>query len=51
MAKNVLGNPERASDLTAKLTTAALSKNSKTGSINNTRVDNILKHRKGSSPW
>ena len=49
LAKNVLSNPGRALDLTAKIATAAASRNSKqTGSINITRIDNSLQYRKRS---
>ena len=47
VAKNVISNPGRALDLTAKVATAAVSK-FRTGSINITRIDNILQYRKRS---
>ena len=46
MAKNVLTNPGRALDLTVKIATAAVSRNSKQAS--STRIDNILQYRKRS---
>ena len=51
MAQNVLSNPGRALDLTAKIATAAASKKFQTGFSNITRIDNLLQHRKGSLPW
>ena len=50
MAKNVLSNPGRVLDLTAKIATAATSK-IQTSFINITRIDILLQHRKGSLPW
>ena len=48
--KNVLSNPGPILDLTAKIATAAISKNSKQD-LNITRVDNILQYEKKSLPW
>ena len=52
MAKNVLSNPGRALDLTAKIATAAASRNSKQAlSTLPARVDNVLQHRQRSLLW
>ena len=49
MAKNVISNPGRALDLTAEITTAAASRNSKHAlSTIPERKDNILQYRKRS---
>ena len=50
MAKNVLSNPGRALDLTAKIATAGSFSKFQTSSINITRVDNSLQHRHGYLP-
>ena len=50
MAKNVLSNPGRALDLTAKITTAAVSKNSKQA-LSTFGIDNNLQYWKRSLPW
>ena len=48
MAKNVLSNPGRALDVTAKIATAAVSKNSKQAFVSIARIDNFLQYWKRS---
>ena len=51
MAKNLLSNPGRAFTSNSKNSYSSSFSKFQTGSINITRVDNTLQHRKGSSPW
>ena len=50
LAKNVLSNPGRALDLTAKIATAAASKNSKQALSTLPESITFFQHRKGSLP-